>query len=89
MHRARRSQCKDWWNPQWRDRLLRAMSWLADGDSTLAIPVSSTESVVISTEPMTFKSPVSYNDPETTTPPGIDPEEVSEDDERDPADDEY
>jgi hypothetical protein len=29
LHRARRSACRDWWNPHWRDRILAAMHWLA------------------------------------------------------------
>jgi hypothetical protein len=32
MHRARRSQCKNWWNDDWRDRLLATMTGLADGE---------------------------------------------------------
>jgi hypothetical protein len=28
MHSARRRQCKSWWNDEWRDRILAAMTWL-------------------------------------------------------------
>ena len=38
-HRARRGQCKNWWNDDWRDRLLATMSWLADAQPTISLPL--------------------------------------------------
>lgn len=59
-HRARRSQCKDWWNPHWRDRILAAMSLLADSDGRICIPVSAAMALGLSSRPVLFTSPVSY-----------------------------
>lgn len=65
LHRARRSQCKDWWNDDWRDRVLAAMAWLSAGASDIAIAVGSDSFVTIATEPIGFLSPISYQDPNT------------------------
>ena len=65
LHRARRSQCKDWWNDDWRDRMLAAMAWLSAGASEIAISVGTESFVTISPEPIGFHSPMSYQDPET------------------------
>ena len=65
LHRARRSQCKDWWNDDWRDRMLAAMAWLSAGVSEIAIAVGSDSFVTIATEPIGFTSPISYQDPDT------------------------
>jgi len=65
LHRARRSQCKDWWNDDWRDRMLAAMAWLSAGVSEIAIAVGSDSLVTIATEPTGFTSPISYQDPDT------------------------
>ena len=62
LHRARRSQCKDWWNDDWRDRLLGAMAWLAV-DGLVSIPISTTSSLDVSAIPVLFDSPVSFSDP--------------------------
>ena len=37
--RARRNQCRNWWNDDWRDRLLATMSHLAGAEGTIAFPV--------------------------------------------------
>ena len=64
MHRARRTQCKDWWNDDWRDRMLLIMSWLKGENEKIIIAVSSDVSLEIADSPNTFISPVSYKDPE-------------------------
>jgi hypothetical protein len=65
MHRARRSQCKDWHNPEWRDRLLAVIAWLSNGESTIYVPVGEEAKVAVSTESVGFASPVSFADPPT------------------------
>lgn len=65
LHSARRSQCKDWWNDDWRDRMLAAMAWLSSGNSEISISVGTDSFVTIATEPIGFNSPVSYRDPDT------------------------
>lgn len=59
LHRARRSQCANWWNDSWRDRLLCAASWLSSG-SGIEIPVASDLVIHVASNPITFTSPVSY-----------------------------
>lgn len=61
MHRARRSQCKNWWNDDWRDRLLAAMRWLGDESASIELPVSGLCPARVSTLPVVFNSPVSWH----------------------------
>lgn len=63
MHRARRSQCKNWYNPEWRDRVLAAMSWLADSQEGIRLGLSANSNAMVSKSPLEFESPVSYQDP--------------------------
>jgi hypothetical protein len=60
MHRARRRQCRTWWNPTWRDRILAMMGWLADEDGLVRLPVSADSLISIASHPHHFVSPVSY-----------------------------
>ncbi len=62
MHRARRSQCKNWWNDDWRDRLLATMTWLGDGELTFALPLGSSVRGSVSIRPLEFASPVTLNE---------------------------
>jgi len=64
LHKARRSQCKNWWNPDWRDRILAVMRWLSGEENTILVPVGSELAFSVSTYPLVFNSPVSYKDPE-------------------------
>lgn len=84
-HRARRSQGRNWWNPQWRDRILATMSWLADGQEFITIPLGTGVEIKVLIEPMSFRSPVSYLEPnqnlaeiETLQEDGV-AEEIEED----------
>lgn len=65
LHKARMNQCKDWWNDDWRDRILATVQWLADEDGKLSIPVSSEFAINFSQLPLIFDSPVSYLDPKS------------------------
>ncbi|MGE5579251.1 MAG: toll/interleukin-1 receptor domain-containing protein [Bacillota bacterium] len=78
-HRARRSQCRDWWNPAWRDRILLSVAWLAGYSDVLRIPVSKESAICVSTNPIEFSSPVSFVDPEGA--PVVDYEEGGFEDE--------
>jgi hypothetical protein len=62
MHRARRGQCKSWWNDDWRDRLLATMAWLSGGEATFVLPLGTTVSAVMSARPIQFVSPVTLNE---------------------------
>ncbi len=65
MHSARRRQCKSWFNPEWRDRLLATLHWLSQGASILDIPAAKNEFIQVSLTPEQFESDVSYTDPPT------------------------
>lgn len=59
MHKARRGVCKQWWNPQWRDRLLAFCAQLGDEESKLTIETGG-DPLVVSMKPERFISPVTY-----------------------------
>lgn len=61
MHRARRRQCKSWYNDAWRDRLLATLAFLSGEQPNLELSVSSNESIVLDPRPMTFESEVSFS----------------------------
>jgi hypothetical protein len=61
---ARRSQCKSWWNDEWRDRTLAAAMHLCDGDDKITIHLGTKASLTIPPLPLPFCSPVSYTDPQ-------------------------
>lgn len=60
---ARASQCKNWWNDAWRDRLLGTMNWLAGGGATVDLPVGNGAVVAVRAGPLSFTSPTAYADP--------------------------
>ena len=62
MHRARRGQCKSWWNDDWRDRLLATMAFLSDGEAALLLPLGTSVSGEMSARPVQFVSPVTLNE---------------------------
>jgi hypothetical protein len=61
---ARRSQCKSWWNDEWRDRTLAAATYLCDGAGQITMKLESIASLSIPSIPLLFCSPVSYTDPQ-------------------------
>lgn len=88
MHRARRSQCKNWWNDDWRDRLLATMTWLADGEPTLALPLGTSVHGNVGIRPLEFLSPVTLDEHARDEPEsGEEPDDFGEDrDEEEEAD---
>jgi hypothetical protein len=85
LHTARRRQCRSWWNPHWRDRLLGTVRWLAT-DSVVRLQVGPKEFVEVTCDPTTFESPVSYRDPnrplpQDDSPPSDDEDEDEEEEE--------
>jgi hypothetical protein len=64
MHKARRSQCAEWWNDDWRDRMLLTMGLLRDADGRISVQVGDGICVSISDWPLCLDSPVSYKEPE-------------------------
>lgn len=66
MHIARRSQCRDWWNDDWRDRILAYMRWLAGNNGAIEIKVARDDSIFVDTWPVSYQCPFSFDDPNTT-----------------------
>jgi hypothetical protein len=60
MHRARRNQCKSWYNEAWRDRLLAAIGNLSEEQLQILLPVSPNKQLVVGTSPITFGSNISF-----------------------------
>ncbi|WP_315718288.1 MULTISPECIES: TIR domain-containing protein [unclassified Bradyrhizobium] len=60
MHKARRSVCKQWWNKEWRDRLLAFTYELAAGGKSLGIDLGGGQKLAITMAPMNFTSPWTY-----------------------------
>ena len=61
---ARRSQCKSWWNDEWRDRTLAAATYLSDGADKINLTLGSNVTLSIAPAPLSFCSPMSYTDPQ-------------------------
>ena len=60
LQKARRNQCKNWWNDTWRDRLLAVMHWLGGGTNCIRLDAGGDEPIMISAAPIEFDSSVSY-----------------------------
>lgn len=60
MHRARRRVCKNWWNPEWRDRLLAFITWFADGKREILLAAGDTVHLRLAAVPTTVISPWTY-----------------------------
>lgn len=58
--RARRNQCNNWWNDEWRDRITATITWLAGGEAHLKVPLGSDVFLEVQKCPLLFESPVSY-----------------------------
>lgn len=61
---ARRSQCKSWWNDEWRDRMLAAAAYLCNGTDRITVKLGSVSNLTIPPTPLLFRSPVAYTDPQ-------------------------
>jgi hypothetical protein len=68
MHIAWRSQCKDWYNAEWRDRTLASMTWLAGEEGKIRLKLGNNVTVEIPSYPLSFNSPVSYIEPSKDQP---------------------
>lgn len=77
-HRARRSQCKDWWNDKWRDMTLAAVTWLASGEQHIELPLKPEGNPVMELRPITYQSELSYDDSKVRV---VSPQSESGDDE--------
>lgn len=62
-HAARRKQGKNWWNNDWRNKTGSFIQYLGEDDNTIHIVLGSEETCKIAVDPIMFKSPVTYHDP--------------------------
>lgn len=84
LHSARRRYCKSWYNDEWRDRLLAAMTHLACGGTQIDIPVTETACIAVSPSPIDFQSKITCEPVVQIRPPAEDARD--EDDEDDDSD---
>ncbi|MBN1805397.1 MAG: toll/interleukin-1 receptor domain-containing protein [Sedimentisphaerales bacterium] len=77
LHSDRRSACKNWWNHHWRDRLMAAMYWIKQkiGEEIIAMPVSSSQDIKVSSQPILFTSLTDYDDNKVGINPFLDEKE--------------
>jgi hypothetical protein len=66
-HAARRRQGKNWWNDDWRNKLLAFVKYLSDDEKSFYLEVGGEEKIQISNEPIKFIGKISYNIPEKNT----------------------
>ena len=66
-HSARRRQGKNWWNDDWRNKLLAFIKYLSDDNVSFYLEGGSDEKIIVSNEPIQFVGKVSYNIPEKNT----------------------
>ena len=63
LHRARRKKCKSWWNPEWRDRILAAMTFLANGGEHISVQLAPSVYINVLSRPLSIEVPVAFDDP--------------------------
>lgn len=63
-HSARRRQSKNWWNDIWRLKLLAFMKYLSNNEDMFELEVGDEERITIASNPLQFKSQVSYEIPQ-------------------------
>ncbi|MGA2741835.1 MAG: toll/interleukin-1 receptor domain-containing protein [Bryobacteraceae bacterium] len=61
---ARRSQCKTWWNDEWRDRMLGVARHLCRDGAEIQMTLGRAASLTVAPTPLLLQSPVSYTDPQ-------------------------
>lgn len=60
MHRARRKVCKNWWNPEWRDRLLAFYHWFKADEEQVLLPTGGEQKFGLGDGFASLTSPWSY-----------------------------
>lgn len=80
LHTARRRWFRNWWNPEWRDRLLAAMVYLSGEKEFFEIFLGSDVFISVSSSPLVFLSPVKYiNSRDTLVETEVEDESLSDD----------
>jgi hypothetical protein len=84
LHTVRRRWFKNWWNAEWRDRLLAAMTYLSGEKDFFEIPLGTDVVISVSSFPLVFLSPVKYiNSRDVIIETEIEDESLSDDEEYD------
>ena len=84
LHTVRRRWFKNWWNAEWRDRLLAAMTYLSGEKSFFEISLGTDVVVSVSSSPLIFLSPVKYVNPrDALVETEVEDESLSDDEEFD------
>jgi len=84
LHTARRRWFKNWWNAEWRDRLLAAMSYFSGDEVFFEIPLGTDAFISVFSIPLVFLSPVKYsNSRDVLFEPEIEDENLADDGEYD------
>lgn len=68
LQKARRRNCRSWWNPKWRDLILACAAHLAAQDGLVHVPLGSGVEFPIEIFPVRFESHVAFDDPQKSTP---------------------
>lgn len=63
-HSSRRKQGKNWWNNDWRTKLIAFMKAVSDQEPVLSLPVGGKEMVRIRTSSVQFRATAGYLDPD-------------------------
>lgn len=63
LHKARRKFCSRWWNAEWRDRILAFIYSISKNKSCIEIEMGSQNPLLVSLEPIRFKSNIVYATP--------------------------
>ena len=63
VHAMRRRESRNWWNPEWRDRTLGLVNWLANGEQWIEVELGSDVVPKVAARPILFASPVTYLEP--------------------------
>ena len=62
LHRARRSQCKNWWNALWRDRIAASVAFLCGEDGYLSLRVGRDVFIKVNGTPLRVIAPVLFDE---------------------------
>lgn len=79
-HRARRSQCRSWWNDKWRDLMLAAVAQLSNGLPSIPLVATTDSQLTLDSRPITYQSSVSYEDQDLQPPTDAENTDEFEDD---------
>jgi hypothetical protein len=68
-HRARRSQCREWWNDKWRDLIFATAAWLSGGSTKVNLQIAPDSELTMDWRPVKYACTASYNDGDVKQPP--------------------